>query len=180
MAARWVVDNAADLRSADPELPEALANRAADNWRPLIAIADQAGGEWPVRARLVATAFGGTCSEQTAGIVLLADLHVMFEDRGGNRVPSVDLVAALTALEARPWPEWYQGRPITARQVAKLLEPFGVAPVTIRTAEGTAKGYKREDFDDAFARYLGGPSVTPSQVNGIKGVVSGASASRQF
>lgn len=166
-AARWTVDNAISLKAADPGMPEALSNRAADNWRPLIAIADRAGGEWPARARRIAVALGGSRNEQTAGIMLLADVQWIFEDRGGERIPSADLVASLTTLEARPWPEWYQGRPITARQIAKILEPFGVAPVTIRTTEGTAKGYKLEDFNDVFPRYLAGSSVTPSQVNEI-------------
>jgi len=31
------------LRGADPEVPNSVFNRAADNWRPLLAIADVAG-----------------------------------------------------------------------------------------------------------------------------------------
>ncbi len=48
-AARWAADNANQIAAADPELPSGLHSRAADNWRPLIAIADAAGGEWPKR-----------------------------------------------------------------------------------------------------------------------------------
>jgi hypothetical protein len=44
-AARWAADNAISLRSADPEMPETLSGRTADNWRPLLTIADLAGGE---------------------------------------------------------------------------------------------------------------------------------------
>jgi hypothetical protein len=36
----------------------------------------------------------------------------------------------------------------------------GIRPGTIRTGGGTAKGYKREDFQDPFARYLPQESVT--------------------
>ena len=39
-AARWVKDNLEALRRADPEVPQELHDRACDNWRPLIAIAD--------------------------------------------------------------------------------------------------------------------------------------------
>ena len=35
----------------DPELPPDLRNRPADNWRPLMAIADDFGSEWGERAR---------------------------------------------------------------------------------------------------------------------------------
>jgi hypothetical protein len=33
-----------------PAMPEGLYSRAADNWRPLLAIAALAGGDWPTRA----------------------------------------------------------------------------------------------------------------------------------
>jgi hypothetical protein len=33
-----------------PDLPDALYSRIADNWRPLVAIAKLAGGDWPDRA----------------------------------------------------------------------------------------------------------------------------------
>jgi hypothetical protein len=56
MCARWAADNIERLRAADPAVPANLYNRAADNWRPLLAIADAAGGEWPRRAREIAAA----------------------------------------------------------------------------------------------------------------------------
>ena len=42
-AARWVADHLAALQAADPAVPDALHDRQADNWRPLLAIADAAG-----------------------------------------------------------------------------------------------------------------------------------------
>jgi putative DNA primase/helicase len=45
MAARWARDNTESLRFADPLIPY-LHDRAADCWRPLLAIAEQAGGKW--------------------------------------------------------------------------------------------------------------------------------------
>lgn len=41
--ARWVEDNAEAMHRADPVMPEELSDRACDNWRPLLAIADVAG-----------------------------------------------------------------------------------------------------------------------------------------
>jgi hypothetical protein len=58
-------------------------------------------------------------------------------ERGDDRLRSADLAEALSALEDRPWPEWHQGKPITPRQIAKLLEPFDLTPGTIRTTGGT-------------------------------------------
>ena len=45
---RWAEDNAHRLKGADPDM-RGLFNRQADNWRPLFAIADLVGGEWPAR-----------------------------------------------------------------------------------------------------------------------------------
>ena len=47
--ARWIADNRVAIAACDPVLPEAAFNRVADNWRPLFAIAEVAGGEWPQR-----------------------------------------------------------------------------------------------------------------------------------
>ena len=54
-AARWAQDNAVQIAAADPDMPPGVHSRAADNWRPLFAIADAAGGEWPKRVWAAAT-----------------------------------------------------------------------------------------------------------------------------
>jgi putative DNA primase/helicase len=46
-AARWAADNFDRLVDPEPQMPGQLNDRAADNWRPLLAIADLVGGEWP-------------------------------------------------------------------------------------------------------------------------------------
>ena len=42
--ARWMQDL---TEISDPDLPAELYNRAGDNWRPLFALAELAGGQWP-------------------------------------------------------------------------------------------------------------------------------------
>ena len=68
-AARWAADNAIDVRGADPEMPAGVFNRVADNWRPLLAIADRAAGEWPTRARL-AIQRAGECEQSLCELLL--------------------------------------------------------------------------------------------------------------
>ena len=53
---RWLDDNEEVLRSAEPAMPPSMHNRKADNWRPLLSIADAAGGDWPECARTAAIA----------------------------------------------------------------------------------------------------------------------------
>jgi hypothetical protein len=63
-------------------VPPDLNDRAADNWRPLLAIADLAGGEWPEQARRAALGVSGTLEAQDGtGEQLLADIREIFRQR---------------------------------------------------------------------------------------------------
>ena len=161
-AARCAADNLDTLRQADPDVPAELHDRAADNWRPLLAIADQAGGGWPEQARKVARLLsgGGEDDEGSAAVLLLADIRALFTAQRIDRINSAELVETLARMEERPWPEWRHGKPITVRQVARLLKPFEIVPHVIRTQEGTPRGYLFDDFIDAFTRYLPSRSAT--------------------
>ena len=48
--AAWVLRHGDDIPEA-PDLPEGVTDRQADQWEPLVAIADAAGGHWPDTAR---------------------------------------------------------------------------------------------------------------------------------
>ena len=169
-AARWAQDNLEALKGADPEVPGTLDDRAQDNWRPLLAIADLAGGEWPTRAREVALALNGVTGEDDeAAIMLLEDLQKLF-DEGGDRLATSDILDRLHEMEYRPWPEWRKGKPITSRQLARALEPFGIKPKVVRIGSETYKGYKLEDCEEAFFRYITGPNPSHgSQLNSDAG-----------
>jgi putative DNA primase/helicase len=163
---RWAEDNAQALRNADPPLPARLRGRAADNWRVLFCVASVAGGEWPDRVAAAAELLA-IPSEETYSVMLLEDIAGVFAEKNTDRITSKELVEILEKREDRPWPEYRNGKPITQRQVAKLLEPFGIVSGTKRFESGTAKGYYLAAFEDAFGRYLAPgtpfPSVTTSQ-----------------
>jgi putative DNA primase/helicase len=155
--ARWAGERG-KLLTAPPPIPEALGDREGDIAVPLLAVADDAGGAWPARARAALldlfgrrTAAGGNME---AGGLLLADLRALFLGTSATRMLSADIVARLATMEERPWPEWKQGKPMTAPQLARALAPFGVRPGTVRVGAGTAKGYHKEAFEDAWMRYL--------------------------
>ena len=161
--ARWAADNTERLRGADPDMPTGVFNRVADNWRPLLAIADAAAGEWPMRARQAIQCDIGAAAgdEQSVRELLLADIGAIFAERGVDRLPSAELVEALIAIEGRPWAEWRAGKPISANGVARLLARFDIIPETIRVSDRTPKGYQRARFDDAFRRYLAQEGCQP-------------------
>jgi putative DNA primase/helicase len=158
MAARWRADHSDALASADPEMPSAIYNRQADNWRPLLAIADAAGDKWPVMARkvaegMVAAAMGDDASLRVS---LLADMRKVFADKGEDKITSSAMVEALTRLEGSPWAEFRNGKELSPNTLAKLLRPFGIGPENIKVgSDKVAKGYKLERLKDDFDRYLG-------------------------
>ena len=151
-AARWAMDHNQTLEDAEP--PMSLRGRNADNWRHMIAIADAVDGNWPDRARSAADIVNAGVETNTESILLLEDIRDLFEDRRAERLLSAEIAEALAAKEDRPWPEWVAGKAITPRQIARLLEPFGIGPETIRTNEKRGKGYFKNKFNDVFSRYL--------------------------
>ena len=160
---RWAEDNIAALRTAVPAMPEGLNDRAADAWEPLVAIADRAGGAWPARARAAALSLSGEGKDDdNIDALLLADVRAVFVAKGGDRIAGKDLIAALNALEDRPWSEWSRGRPMSQSQMSRRIGEYGIVSGAIRTGFGaeTARGYYFRKFEDAFARYL--PPDTPS------------------
>lgn len=173
--ARWKDDNFIALCEADPETPDGLNDRAADNWRPLLAIADLIGIECGEIARVAAIKTAETESDEddgSAGVMLLADIRDIFEsERHRTRIATEDLLHKLHEMEDRPWPEWNRGKEITAAQVARQLKPFGIKSKTLRTGYGSKaqKGYMLEHFQDAFDRYLVKSSVTALQINDSNG-----------
>jgi Protein of unknown function (DUF3631) len=149
---RWVADNGDALRACVPSLPEFLDDRRAEIWEPLFAVAGAAGGEWGPAITQAAATLAGVRAAEGANVQLLADLRVVMGGR--DKVSSRDLVAALTKMEDRPWPEWSRGKPLTTRQLAALLRPFGIGPKALWIAGETQKGYEPAAFEDAWARYL--------------------------
>ena len=165
-AARWATDNLDAIASADPECPGALNDRAADIWTPLFAIADLAGGDWPARARQSALALSadGAMEEQTIGAILLADLRNLLDEQPEDGFATREIRDHLGTLEERPWPAYGRARkPISAKQIADILKPYEVYSTTLRTAVGTAKGYRRSDLKQAIDRYLPLSPVTTLQ-----------------
>jgi hypothetical protein len=148
----WARRHLAELRSADPEIPPGLHDRASDNWRPLFTIADAAGGPWPAKARIAAVQLS-SINEETPATALLADIRDVFTDANVERIESQKLVSTLVCKEERTWAEWRNGKPITANQIATILRPFGIHPKTIRFGHKIAKGYLLSDLVDAFERY---------------------------
>src|SRR6267378_1768532 len=124
--ARWAKDNYHALAACDPPLPPSAFNRLADNWRPLFAVAQVVGGDWPQRAADAFAKLTGSLSSHPFNsfndsthltprgpvvswsgspdsLGLLADVRLIFTQHGVQRLFSSALVDALRVLPERPW-----------------------------------------------------------------------------
>ncbi len=144
----------ARLRDARPDLPVELNDRAQDAWEPFLALADEAGGEWPARARRAALTLSGEAAEsrdEDLSLALLADVRVAFDEAGAAFLASALLVERLVAMLDRPWRTYRHGQPLTPHGLARRLGAFGIVPRP--SADGSVRGYHRERFNDAWGRY---------------------------
>jgi putative DNA primase/helicase len=171
--ARFADDYRHSVRAARPQLPEALNDRAQDNWEPLLAIADVAGGHWPQLARSAALKLSGTESDaMSIGVELLADIQEIFDTKKIERIFTADLIAALCEDDEKPWATYNRGKAIAPRQVSSRLHGYGILSKSIRIGYDTKKGFHKDQLQESFNRYLNGTkklspdspvlSVTPS------------------
>lgn len=150
----WAASVAASIGDARPAMPERVVDRAADVWEPLLAIADAAGAEWPVRARKAAAALVEQSQQSTPslGVRLLADLREAFGNR--DAMPTDEIIKALCGLEEAPWGD-LKGKPIDPRGLAQRLKQYGIRSRSLRVGSLVLRGYARGDLLDAWRRYLG-------------------------
>ena len=141
------------IGDAEPDMPEGLDDRAEDVWEAMIAIADLAGGGWPDRARTAAVALSGngTAADSTLGERLLADLRDVFGT--ADKISGEAILDELRKISEAPWGDYF-GRPLNARDLARLLKPYGVSPTDVNIDGKTKRGYRRDQLHEPWTRYL--------------------------
>jgi hypothetical protein len=148
--AGWLATHVPDLADTDPDMP--LEDRAADNWAPLVAVADLAGGDWPLTARIAAKVLNDEHEQHDAtaslNMELLRDLQAIWSDTPGDFIGSKVLATQLRQDENLPWGEME----LSPRRLAGRLCKFGITPS--RNTMQTERGYRRADFTDSFTRYI--------------------------
>jgi hypothetical protein len=163
-----------------PDMPEGVHDRDADVWEALLAVADLAGGRWPEDARAAAVALVGASKNRppSVGVLLLADIRAVFAD--ADKMSTEQLLKALTGLDEAPWATIRRGEPLDARSLSNRLSKYGIGSKAQRQGDAVFKGYSRDQFADAWSRYLPPPkpdsSVTTvtaaTAVTGVTGVTA--------
>lgn len=131
-----------------------LSDRELDNVEPLLAILTACD---PTRLRELRLAVESLASgksqadeDDSLSLRLLSDVRAVWPD-GENRVLTSELLSRLRNIEDAPWASDVE---LNARKLARFLAPYGVHPCDVRAELKTGKGYKIEDLQDSFARYL--------------------------
>jgi Protein of unknown function (DUF3631) len=157
----WADTATEGLKAARPERIEGLRDRSNEVWRPLLAIAELAGEAWAARARRAALVLASPDKDESSlGVLLLENVREVFEERHAERLATADLIRLLAGFDESPWGEWWLDKDRepsrgAARRLAQLLHPFGIRSKNVRVDETrTPKGYRREDFFDAWERFL--------------------------
>jgi hypothetical protein len=151
--AGWAATIRDEATDARPYMPAGVEDRNADCWEALLAVADIAGGEWPVRARAAAVALVAVARdvEPSLNVRLLGDLRTVFGD--AEVLSTKTILARLHELEDAPWSD-VKGKPLNDNQLARRLRQYDIKSKTIRISDATPKGYTRADFYEAWRRCL--------------------------
>jgi len=122
----WIADHLDVLATADPQMT--LEDRAADNWAPLMAVADLAGGSWPALARkagrILTLQHDQVDIAESLNVQLLRDISAVLDNSPSDFIGSAKLAAQLRSDEDAAWSEI----DLTPRRLCQRLKGFGIRP----------------------------------------------------
>ena len=168
--ARWISDSEANIVAGlqAVDYPDGLHDRARDAWESLLAIGNEAGGQWagPKGRALAACRYvaARSAGEETGACeMLLADLRGIFEaERWPAAIASKAILEKLHAMEGRRWGEWSRGKQLSAHGLSKLLKPFDVQSRQTRLPDGpNLKGFRLDDLRPVWEAYLPDSPIPP-------------------
>ncbi len=150
-------------------VPRWLNSRKKSISFPLFAIADDLGGTYSERlGAALEEIFVGTSGKVRLDykIQLLSDIRTVFGELDKDVVETVDILKSLCEIETSPWAEAVSGKPLSATRLALLLSDFNVTPGQIWVMGRKIRGYRRDDFEGPWDKYLtpilSSPVYTPT------------------
>jgi putative DNA primase/helicase len=163
---RMAIDHSVQVSRVNLSLlPDGLSDREQDNWIYLLMIAQLGGDEWLEKAKEAALAMHANVEPSVStGVELLSDIREIFALECEPKISTVGLIDQLIEDVESPWSVWNKGNPVSPRQLAKLLEPYGIKSKNLKFKGQTLKGFEVAQFEDAFKRYLE-PEILPQPRN---------------
>jgi hypothetical protein len=160
----WAKGAVKYLKGQKPGVPEGIRNRQRETWRPLLSIADLAGDGWPGGARDAAKRLCNVHAKVSLPALLLSHVRESFAEK--DAMSTHDLLSALVDRDDGPWASWWANDVEAGRikgpaaKLGRLLRdhrtPAGepIRSHQYRTEGRIVRGYVRDDFEDAWSRYL--------------------------
>ncbi|HEV2327218.1 MAG TPA: DUF3631 domain-containing protein, partial [Verrucomicrobiae bacterium] len=152
--ARFALDSRQTVAECEKIRGEGLNDRAADTFDPLYVIARMGGTDWEQKLNAAANALVSSSQPQSPRCELLLDIYSIFILSGNEKLFSSQLAATLRDGGCGMKSVALKYSSITEYQICKTLRPYGIKPCTIRIGKEVNKGYRRDDFRDAFLRYV--------------------------
>ena len=85
---------------------------------------------------------------------LLGHVREIFLAKDESALKTATIVATLNESEEWPWGAYGHGAGLRDRDLAKLLKPYAIRPHPHRFPDGLARGYRLEQFEESWDRYL--------------------------
>jgi hypothetical protein len=148
-------------------IPGWLNSRKKSIAFPLFAIANDLGGDYTEKLgaaleEIFISAKSGKRLDYK--VQLLVDIRSVFDEVESKQefLLTHELLKGLCEIETSPWAEASNGKPLSPTKLALLLSDFGPAPRQRRVSgDRNLRGYFREDFQEAWTRYLPHAADTP-------------------
>jgi putative DNA primase/helicase len=160
MIRRFVADRAAEIQLIDLTAPDLGNDRAIDNWTPLLAIASCGGDKWLKNAH--EAAFELSRGDDEVPVILeefICDVVAIFIKSKADFIATKDLIAALCAMEDKPWATYGRSHhSITIHDLGKLMREAKVrVGAQKHDQDGNRRGFYRKDVEHLFDGY--GPAA---------------------
>jgi hypothetical protein len=107
-AARWAQDHGEAVKRTRPTLPDALNDRAADNWFPLFQIATVAGFNLSA-VRSAALALSTDQDDDNTDLQILSSLREIFVHKDVDFLSTEEIIKSLNGNKEGPWAAWKNG-----------------------------------------------------------------------
>ena len=156
--ADWLEPQLDELRDARPEAPRrarrpraGLLGAAARDRRPGRRRLARAGAARP-RVEL-SSRRDAREDDSLSAPAARRHSHASSTSNEAQRFATADLIDELGKIEESPWGDWY-GKPISPQALSKLLRPYRIKTMPVWVDGETVRGYKLEQFVDAWERFL--------------------------
>jgi hypothetical protein len=166
---RWTNDIRQKVQDTHVTRPKFLHGRSWDKWRPLLTIAQVAGGDWfklvMDSAREIVRDFDSELNLKTE---VLFRIRALFRERKKEFLPTDDIINHLNDDKEAPWADWHKGdkKGLTPHKLSSILKPFKVKSDYPRVDGKRIHGYWLKDFKPAFDGYLT-PEETREEPNNV-------------